>query len=211
MIGFDRPAGALWWMRSKVRRQFDQMAPDGRASFDQTPTSITLPVAEPADQLDDTARIGDYLVYFPPPILRGDTAKFIRLTYAGFVVVLRPPFSTADIDAASQQLQFRDGFDQHKATFHLRPSDLDAQKDMTALKRFLILISQKQAMCDKIEEFERADMKGVILWRAHGRNDSVVEAFLPNHASCGVLFFNGGRLTLDGVHHYLASLRFAHR
>jgi len=205
-------AGSLWWMRSKAWRWVDRLPPDLRASLDRTPTLITLPAPQAVDQLDDTATIGDYIVHFPPAILRDDTAKFVRLTYPGYMVVLFPPRSTIELDSAAREMQFSSFCEERLAILHARPNDLDAQKDLASLKKVLLLLYEKAAAIDRVEEFERPDMNGFIFWRANGGNHSAADIVLPaNRAGCPIWFIDEGRLTLDGVHHYLASLRFEHR
>lgn len=187
---FWRPVfqwGAVYWVRHKAHRIFDQYSPEYRANLNALPVQIELPPVAERDSVESTPW-GTYVIHYPTPVSISIKSA-IRLHYPeGDVFVMRP-FSLAEEDALARQLHYPDSFDMDLATFRLRPDDVDQQKDLKSMRSFLLDIAHKPNAA--IEEFISDQKRGFIVTGPKSQGNSRINArirFARTQTGCGLLF-----------------------
>ncbi len=202
-------AGSLYWAKHSARKIFSQFPQDSRRNLNATPMDVVLPESNPDTRSVENVRLKSYSIRIPRPTSRQENPKNVLLTYPRFQARILAPFSLAESDGAARQLHYHDFFDQMSACYHTRLDELDDQRDLPSLRRFVLLISIKPDRVPCLEEFQRPDMRGFLLDNVPGENRKTAEIYLPQfHAGCGVWFIDTGGLTLNDIHQYLAALRF---
>jgi hypothetical protein len=173
-----------------------------------TPTSITLPKPAVTDDRLVGIAFGSYILRVPQPDSQTTRSKVLFLDYPRFQVIVFPPFSATELNRLAIQAHFKDAFDQKAAAYHTRWDQLDAQPDLSSLRRFLLLISQRMSRTACTEQFERPDLRGLIFAPDQSNGDTAVEVYSPPlQALCGVHFNDRKQMSLTDVHQFLASLR----
>ena len=201
-------AGALYWAKSSAWRSLNKLSPEVRRSLATTPTLIVLPHPK-LDAPLESAQLDSHTLRFSRPETRTDNPRSLVLTYPRFQVLILPPFSLAEADAAARKLQFKDFFEQQSATHHARPDEIETQPDLPSLKRHLVLLAGKMRAASTFVQFDRTDLRGFItLYNRDGKR-MIAELFIPaTNAGCGVTFIDQEGMTLTDVEEFLATLQF---
>jgi hypothetical protein len=202
-------AGALYWAKSSARQTISKFTPEERRILNVTPVAVELPSTQLDSRLLDTVEIGGYVFWIPRPTTHAYTpsGKSIILTYPQYQAIIRAPFSIAPNDALAKQLHFKDWFDQTSATYHARLDDLDAQRDLSSVRRFLFLIADKPNLNPCREEFIRGDLRGFIFDPIPTDKRTVVEIFLPKSQTGLGVWITGRDVTRANVHDFLSVLQ----
>jgi hypothetical protein len=201
-------AGALYWAKSSAKRWLNNLSPEVRRSLATTPNLIILPHPK-LDAPLESAQLNSYILRFPRPETRSEKPQSMVLTYPRFRVLILPPFSLAQADAAARTLQFKDSFDLQSATHQARPEEIETQPDLASLKRHLVLLAGKMGFGSTIAQFDRTDLRGFITLDNRDGKRMVAELWIraATNVGCGVTFIDEEGMSLTDVEEFLAALQ----
>jgi hypothetical protein len=211
--------GLLWWTKSSAKRAMKGTDAATMANLNKTPTLVQLATGDEISGPSITIETGGFIVRVMAPLptpttsaIGSGNSRSAVLAYPRFQVTIRPPFSTAEFDAAAKQLGFKDVFDLRLASMNTRWDDLDSQSDSASLRQFLRLIAQKPSRTYCREFFVGSDLRGFIFAPLPDEHRTIAEVFIPAYqASCGVWFMDQGALRESDIHEFLATLKFKPR
>jgi hypothetical protein len=203
-------AGALYWAKASARRTMNKLPEDVRRNLNQIPTRIELTdIARDGVPIERLDFKNDTIHVLRPLSRSNPSPTSIALNYPRYKVIVLHPASTIEGDALAPELHCKNLFEELSAAYHTRADDLDAQPDLPALKRYLLLISLRLQTTGCREEFTRGDISGFIIGPFEADKRTVAEVFVPaSQKTFGIWFYDQGGLTLDDIHEFLRALQF---
>lgn len=198
-------AAALRWAKYPARRKMSDLPPRVIQNLNTVPAVVTLPDTPLDPAQVSTFELGNYSVRVPKPHSQSRGETILRLTYPRFEVFILMPRSEAQMDDLARQMQCKDYFDMQSAIYHTRWSDLDAQRDLPSLRRFLLTISEKGGNIACTEQFEGARLRGFIFAPEERGTRLTLTEMRATHIGCGIHFSDRKRkMTIADVHQFLS-------
>jgi len=198
----------LAWAKASARRAIGKFSPQVRKNLNIIPVQVDLPPLDHDPNLTQAIDLGEYVIRVPRPDSSANQGKSVLLTYSHYQVRILIPRATARADSAAKQFGFKSMFDFESAIHHTRLDDLDAQPDLTSLKRHLMLLMEKVSETYAREQFRCGDLRGFILNPLPGKPRTVIEVDDPSlQAGFGIWITDGGRLSDHELHRFLQLLR----
>jgi len=198
----------LAWAKASARRAIGKFSPQVRKNLNIIPVQVDLP--PPDDELNpaQTIKLGEYVIRVPRPDSSAQQGRSVLLTYSRHQVRILIPRATVRADAAARQFGFKSMFDFESAIYHTRLDDLNAQPDLTSLKRYLMLLMEKASETYAREQFRCGDLRGFILNPLPGKARTTIEVDDPTlQTGFGVWITDNGGLSDDELHRFLQVLR----
>lgn len=202
-----RPLG-LAWAKASARRAIGKFSPQVRKNLNIIPVQVDLPPLDNDSNLAQTIRLGEYVIQVPRPDSSVQQGRSVLLTYSHYQIRVLIPRPTVLADAAAKQFGFKSMFDLESAIYRTRLDDLDAQPDVTSLKRYLMLLMEKVSETYAREQFRCSDFRGFILNPLPGKARTTIEVDDPSlEIGFGVWITDDGGLSEDELHQFLQVLR----
>lgn len=198
----------LAWAKASARRAIGKFSPQVRKNLNIIPVQVDLPPLDDDPNLTQTIDLGEYEIQVPRPDSSAQQGRSVLLTYSRYQVRVLIPRATVRADAAAKQFGFKSVFDFESAIYHTRLDDLNAQPDLTSLKRYLMLQTGKVSETYAREQFRCGDLRGFVLNPLPGKARTTIEVDDPSlETGFGVWITDNVGLSEDELHRFLQVLR----
>jgi hypothetical protein len=205
------PPAVLAWRKASAHRIFARLSPEDRRSLNATPTTITLPKADPNDPPLTNERLGAFTLHFPAPQSRELKLHSLILSYPQFTATFLIPRSTTVDDATYRELFHQDYWPSQVQINHVRLDDIDAQPDRSRLENVVKLLAAKPtrfALRTYFVEFAEEDRCGMIRARDEKMQQILANIVFPHaRTSCGIWFGKDSGLNPAEVQRFLSAIQ----
>ena len=198
----------LAWAKASASRAIGKFSPQVRKNLNIVPLQVDLPPLDNDPNLTQATSLGEFVIQVPRPDSLAQQGRSVLLIYSRYHVRILTPRATVRADAAARQFGFKSMFDFESAIYHTRLDDLNAQPDLTSLKRYLMLLMEKASETYAREQFRCGDLRGFVLNPLPGQARTTIDVDDPSlQTGFGVWITDNGGFSDAELHRFLQVLR----